>query len=128
MDLVAIVTALAVIEYMVLGARVGQARLRYGIEAPAISGHPIFERHFRIHQNTLEQLVGFLPALWLFATYVHAPLAAALGLVFIVARAIYAAGYLVDPKKRAPGAVLGMLASAVLLLGGLIGAVVRLIK
>src|SRR5450756_2618723 len=83
MELVAIVTVLVLIQYVVLGVRVGQARTRYGVEAPAISGHPMFERHFRIHQNTLEQLVVFLPALWLFAIYASPRLAALLGLGII---------------------------------------------
>jgi glutathione S-transferase len=125
MQLVAIVTALALIQYFVLGLRVGQARGKFGIEAPAITGHPIFERQFRVHQNTMEQLVIFLPALWLFATYVSAPLAAALGVLFIVGRAMYARAYVADPKKREMGVVLTVVASAILLLGGLIGAIVH---
>ena len=125
MQLVAIVTALALIQYFVLGLRVGQARTKFGIEAPAITGHPIFERHFRVHQNTMEQLVIFLPALWLFATYVSPSVAAALGVVFIIGRAMYARAYVAEPKNRERGVVLTVAATAVLLLGGLIGAIVH---
>lgn len=128
MELVAIVTALVLIQYIVLGLRVGQARGRYGVEAPAITGHPIFERHFRVHQNTLEQLAAFLPALWLFAVYVNAPIAAALGVVFLVARFVYERGYVADPKQRSTGAALTAIATSILLLGGLIGALVHLFK
>jgi glutathione S-transferase len=128
MHLVAIVTVLALIEYFILGVRVGQARGKFGIEAPAISGHPVFERHFRVHQNTMEQLVLFLPGLWLFATYVSASIGAALGVVFIVGRAMYARAYVADPKSRETGVVLTVVANAVLLLGGLIGALVRLVS
>ncbi len=92
MELVVIVTALAIIEYIILGVQVGQARGKYGVEAPATTGHPIFERYFRVHQNTLEQMPVFLPGLWLFAYYVNPTIAAGLGLVFIAARAIYARG------------------------------------
>jgi glutathione S-transferase len=127
MQLVAIVTALALIQYFVLGLRVGQARTKFGIEAPAISGHPIFERHFRVHQNTMEQLVLFLPALWLFATYVSAGIAAALGVVFIIGRFVYARLYVAEPKRRGAGVALSAAATLVLLLGGLIGAVVHLL-
>ena len=127
MPLVAIVTVLALVQYFVLGLRVGQARGKFGIEAPATTGHPIFERHFRVHQNTMEQLVLFLPALWLFATYVSAPVAAGLGALFIVGRFVYARGYVAEPKKRAPGTALTALATMVLLLGGLIGAFVHLL-
>jgi glutathione S-transferase len=128
MQLVAIVTVLALVQYFILGLQVGQARGKFGIEAPAISGHPIFERHFRVHQNTMEQLVLFLPALWLFATYVSAPIAAGLGVLFIVGRFIYARGYVADPKKRGPGTALTALATMVLLLGGLVGALVQLVR
>ena len=69
MELVAIVTVLALIEYLAFGILVGRARLAHGVKAPAISGHPIFERYFRVHQNTAEQLWLFLPGLWLFARY-----------------------------------------------------------
>jgi uncharacterized MAPEG superfamily protein len=128
MELTAIVTALALIEYLILGVRVGQARGQFSVEAPATTGHPVFERHFRVHQNTLEQLIVFVPALWLFAYYVSNGMAAVLGLVFIVARALYARGYVADPKQRETGALLTAITSAVLLLGGLIGAAVHLFR
>ena len=128
MALVATVTGLVLIQYFVLGLRVGQARGQFGIEAPAITGHPIFERHFRVHQNTMEQLVLFLPALWLFATFVNAPVAAGLGVVFIIGRFVYARRYVADPKQRGPGVIVSSLATMILLLGGLIGAVIQLIR
>ncbi len=128
MHLVAIVTALVLIQYLALGVRVGQARTRYGVEAPAITGHPIFERHFRVHQNTMEQLIIFLPALWLFAYYVSASIATVLGFVFIVGRVVYERGYVAEPKKRAPGVVLTAIANALLLLGGLIGAAAQALR
>ncbi|HUI25014.1 MAG TPA: MAPEG family protein [Candidatus Kryptonia bacterium] len=126
MELVAIVTVLALIEYMVLGFQVGQARGKYGVEAPATTGHPIFERHFRVHQNTLEQMPVFLPGLWLFAYYVSPSIAALFGLLFIAARAIYARGYVAEPRQRETGVIISAVATSVLLLGGLIGAVVKL--
>ena len=126
MQLVAIVTVLALVQYFVLGLRVGQARGKFGIEAPAITGHPVFERHFRVHQNTMEQLVLFLPALWLFASYASAPVGAALGVLFIIGRAMYARAYIAEPKTREMGVVLTLVATVILLLGGLIGAVIQM--
>ena len=126
MEYVAVVTILAQLQYMYFSYLTGKARVQYGIKAPAVSGHEMFERHFRIQQNTLEQLVAFLPALWVFAYYVHAATAAGLGLVFIVGRFIYQRGYSQDPKKRGPGFGIGFLAIAVLTLGGLIGALVSI--
>ena len=123
MELVAIVCCLVLIEYGVLLMRAGQARGRYDVAAPATSGNPIFERHLRVQENTVEQLVIFLPAIVLFAHFVNEPIAAALGVVFIVGRALYARGYVIDPAKRGPGFLLTFLANFVLLLGGLIGAI-----
>jgi len=122
MELVAIVTLLTLLEYFAFGILVGRARVKYGVKAPAISGHPLFERYFRVHQNTAEQLWVFLPSLWLFAHYVHAGAAALLGTVWIVGRVIYLRGYVADPEKRTAGFAIGALASLALLIGALIGA------
>ena len=122
MALVAIVAALALIEYVVFGLQVGQARGRYGVKVPATTGHELFERTYRVQQNTAEQLLVFLPSLYLFAAYVSAPLAALLGLVFVVGRALYARGYVADPEKRGTGFLIGFVATLLLLVGGLGGA------
>ena len=126
MPYLAIVTSLALLEYFGISLLVGRARGKYGIKAPATSGHPVFDRTFRVHQNTLEQLVIFLPSLWLFGTFVSAPIGALIGLVFIVGRVLYVQGYVADPEKRGTGFGIGFLANIVLLLGGLIGAIVAL--
>lgn len=118
---VAAVMGFALIEYFVLGGLVGRARGTYNVPAPATTGDPIFERYFRVHQNTLESLIVFIPGLWLFATYLNVPIAIALGLIFIAARIIYAAGYIKAPEKRAVGAGLTFLINATLVIGGLIG-------
>jgi glutathione S-transferase len=128
MTYVAIVAALALIEYLIFSLAVGQARGKYGVKAPATTGHEIFERHYRVHQNTLEQLVVFLPALYLFASYASAGIAALLGLAYVAGRAVYARGYVADPEKRTAGFLIGYLANAVLLLGGLVGAIWSLLS
>jgi uncharacterized MAPEG superfamily protein len=127
MELVAIVLGLALVQYLYFTLRCGQVRGRLGIPAPAMTGAPEFERRLRVQQNTIEQLVIFAPALLLFARYVSEPAAAGLGLVFILGRALYAHAYLRDPAKRGPGFGLTLLANAVLLLGGLVGAIVALV-
>jgi glutathione S-transferase len=121
---VAIVATLVLIEYMVIVWFTGQARGLHGVAAPAMTGHPIFERWARVQGNTVEQLVIFFPGLWMFSTYVRPDVAAALGVVFGVGRALFARGYVADPAKRGPGFVLSYLSNAVLVLGGLIGAIV----
>ena len=123
MDAVSIVAALVVLEYMGIVWFTGQARGRYGVAAPAMTGHPVFERWSRVQGNTVEQLVIFFPGLWLFSQYVNAEAAAGLGLVFALGRFLFARGYVADPAKRGPGFILSYIANAVLVLGGLAGAI-----
>ena len=122
MELVVIVMMLALLEYFWLIVRVGQARLKTGLEAPKVTGNEEFERNFRVHYNTLEQLVMFLPGLWFFGLYVNEYAAAGLGLVFIVGRAMYAISYVKDPASRGPGTLISVLANLALVVGALGGA------
>lgn len=87
MEPVFIVILLALLEYLVFGALVGRARARFGIRAPAMTGHPEFERTHRVHQNTLENLIVFVPAVWIFGLYVSYLWATLLGVLFVIARA-----------------------------------------
>ena len=127
MSLIAIVVILALIEFMVFGGLVGRARGKYNVHAPATTGHEVFERFFRVHQNTLEQLVIFIPSIWLFGTYVSTLWGAGLGALFIIGRAIYAAGYVSDPRKREVGFFVSTIPVLALFIGALIGAVRSLI-
>ena len=95
---VALVTVAALLTYFWMGLRVGQARAKCGVAAPAMTGDPILERHIRVHYNTLEWLPIFLAAMWLFAVYWNDLIAAGLGVVWIVGRILYARGYVADPK------------------------------
>jgi uncharacterized MAPEG superfamily protein len=126
MEPVAVVIALALIQYVVFAMLVGWARGKYGVKAPAVTGHEIFDRYFRVHQNTLELLVVFVPATWLFGLYVDPTWAALLGLVYVVARVLYLRGYVADPAKREVGFALSILPVFVLLAGALWGAGRRL--
>ena len=127
MEYVAIITALALIQVFAFALQVGQQRMKHGINAPAITGNPEFERAFRVHQNTIEQLIIFVPALWMFATYWRADIAAAIGLVFVAGRQVYRNAYMADPAKRSTGFGIGWMATIVLLVGALIGAVMALL-
>lgn len=127
MELVTIVIALALIEYTVFGMLVGRARGKYGVEAPAVSGDPIFERYYRVQQNTLEVLVLFIPGMWMFAHYVSADVASGLGLIFIVGRLLYLRGYVADPKSRGLGFALSFIPAQILIIGGLIGAAMNIV-
>jgi len=121
MELVLITILVALLEYAVMGALVGRARVKYGVKAPATTGHPDFERVNRVHINTLENLIMFVPAVWIFGTYVSETWAAALGALFVVGRALYAVGYTKAAEKRSVGAGITGIVNLVLIVGGLIG-------
>ena len=112
------VTILAVIFYIVTAIRVGTMRERHNIAAPAMTGHPQFERAYRVQMNTLEAMPVFLPALWISAYYfTKVPLLApAIGLVWIVGRIVYMQAYMADPSKRSLGFAISALSQIALLL------------
>ena len=116
----AIVTCLAIVLYSIFTARVALARARYDIKAPAVAGHPIFERTLRIQQNTGEQLIILLPGLWMFSSIVSPLWGSVLGVVWIVGRIIYAVTYTREPESRVLGFVIGFAANGILVLGTLV--------
>jgi len=87
-------------------AIVGRARSKYGVAAPATSGHEMFERAFRVQMNTLENTVIFLPALWLCVLFFGPLTATAFGALWLIGRVWYAVAYLREPKTRGAGFVL----------------------
>lgn len=119
----AAVTILAVILYIYMGIRVGQARGKYSIEAPAMTGHPDFERAVRIHLNTMEFMVTFLPALWLAALYFGGWIPPLLGLIWVIGRVIYMLGYSTAANKRSLGFGIQGLATIILLILAIVGVV-----
>ena len=126
MAYVTAIVMLALIEYLAFGGLVGAQRGKRSVPAPATTGDEIFERYFRAHQNTLEQLVIFVPAIYASAYYASALFAAIAGVVFLIARAMYFRAYTREPGSRGPGAVITMLANAALILSALIGALASL--
>ena len=121
MELVALITLLALLQYFLFGFQVGQMRAKHGVKAPAMSGHPEFERMFRVQQNTMEQLVMFIPALWICAHVGEPRWAAGIGLFFVVGRFIYKRAYVADPAKRSLGFTITLLSTTVLIGWGLYG-------
>lgn len=126
MPYVDIVTALALIQFMSFAAKVASARGKYGIKAPATTGNEIFERHFRVQQNTLEVLIMVIPGLYIFSRYFNPLIAAALGILYLAGRQIYAISYVKDPAKRSLGFGLTVLPLMILLAGAVIGAIRQL--
>lgn len=114
-------TLLALLLYLVLVMAVGRARGKYGIKAPAVTGNEHFERTYRVQMNTVEQMVFFLPALWLYALLVNDIGAAVGGLIWVIGRAVYAAGYIAEPTKRGTGMMISFIAQIGLFVGALYG-------
>lgn len=125
MEFVAIVIILALIQYFLFASSAGAARAKYEIEAPATTGHPDFERKLRVQQNTLEQLVIFIPSIWFFGLYVSPFIAGLLGIGFIVGRFVYGKSYVAEPSQRTVGFMITFASEAILAIGALIGAIVR---
>ena len=122
MPYVHIVIVLALVEFFGFSLAVGRARGRYNVSAPATTGNEMFERYFRVHMNTLELLVMFIPSILLFGHYFNPYVAAGLGAVFLIGRLVYLFAYVKEPKKRSVGFALSMLPIIFLMLGALIGA------
>ena len=120
---VQLVALLALFEYLGFGTAVGNARARYGIKAPAITGNEEFERYFRVQQNTLELLIVFLPVLAIAAAYWNPLWVAAIGAVFLVGRLVYFRAYVREPRQRSLGYGLSIVPVILLAIGALIGVV-----
>ena len=120
-----LVTVLTLIVYLVLIINVGRARAKYKVSPPQTSGDPGFERVFRVQQNTSEQLIAFLPSLWLFSLFVSPIWGAGIGLIWLIGRIIYAWGYYQAAEKRTIGFGINSLSIMVLLIGSLVG-IIRL--
>ena len=118
-DLVIIVGVLALIQYIAFAMLVGRARGKYDVKAPATGGDPVFERYFRVQQNTLEQLVVFLPAIFLYSHLGNPMYAAGFGVVYLIGRMIYLRSYVKDPGSRTLGFMLTFLPSVLMLIGAL---------
>ena len=115
------ITMASLLVYYVFTLNVGRARAKYQIKPPQTTGDSNFERVLRVQQNTIEQMLLFLPALWVFSIYVSSIWGAVLGGIWIVGRIAYAIGYYQAAEKRGLGFGITSLSSLVLLVGALIG-------
>ena len=97
-----IITLLICMLHLATSINVGRARTRYGVQAPAVSGHAMFERAYRVQMNTLETTLMTLPAMWICAVYFSGNVAALLGALWLVTRVWYALSYQRDPATRGP--------------------------
>ncbi len=127
MDLVVVIILLAIVQFIVFGALVGLTRNKFAVHAPATEGNESWERRFRVQQNTMEQLVSFIPAIWICATYASVWAACVLGVVYLIGRTLYAVSYIKDPASRGPGMVVTFAAVVLLVLAGLGGVITSIL-
>ena len=123
MALVNLLVVLAIVQFIAFALFVASARGRYGVAAPAISGHEIFERYHRVQMNTLELLIGLIPGVWIASTYCNLYFVAAMVAAYLVGRSLYFRAYIRDPKSRRLGFAASFLPIVALLLAGAGGAI-----
>jgi glutathione S-transferase len=128
MHYVHIVAVLAILQFFYFGILVGRARGQYGVKAPATTGNEFFERAFRVQMNTLEQLAGFLPALYIASQFWPGTIVALIGAVYLVGRFVYQRSYVANPTSRAIDFLLTVVPTFALLAAGLIGAIRGLVS
>lgn len=127
MEYATIIVMLALSEYLYFTVRVGANRVKLDVHAPACTGNEKFDRLFRVQQNTLEQLIVFVPATFAFAFYASPVWVLLPGGLFLIGRWLYSSAYINEPDKRAPGMIITLLANAVLVLGTLIAVLIKVI-
>lgn len=126
MELLSLVILLALLQYIYFAILVGKARGTYNVDAPATTGHEVFERQYRVQMNTLELLV-LVPCMVIFGQHVRVDVAAYAGFVFIIGRFVFLKSYMADPKKRTVGFLLSILPILVLLLWGIFSLATKII-
>ena len=120
MSAVDLIVLLSVLQLFVFGALVGRSRGKYGVKAPAIAGHEMFERAYRVQMNTMELLVLLLTALYLAAKHWSPTYAAIAGAVYLVGRVLYWRAYMRFPETRSLGFALSMGPILVLIFSSLV--------
>jgi glutathione S-transferase len=123
-----LINGLAFLLYSWTGIMVGRERARSGIHSPVMTGDVGLERALRVQQNTLEQLVVFVPASILFAFLVNALAAAILGIAWLVGRTLYIPLYMREPSSRGLAFGLAAIAQLILMLGVVAGSIWMLLR
>ena len=125
--LTVVATMAALFVFFFCMVKVGAARAKHNVKAPSVDGPEEFQRTYRVHQNMVEQLVFHLPSMWLFAIAWGDVWAGVLGFIFVIGRIIYSIGYYEAAEKRSRGFGISSLASIILAVGALVGAILALL-
>lgn len=121
MQYIELVIIFSVLQFLFFGVMAGKARVKFGVKAPAVTGHEGFERAYRVQMNTLELLILFIPAIAIAGKYWPATVVAGIGAVYLIGRFLYWRAYVTDPAKRAIGFMLSLLPIVALILLSLVG-------
>jgi len=121
MEYTLIIILIALLQFIVFTAKAGFTRNKYSVGAPKTTGHEDWERIYRVQQNTMEQLVIFIPAMYTFTLYVSDRWVILPGVLFVIGRQVYSYLYEKDPATRGPGVALSFFSNIALVVGSLIG-------
>jgi glutathione S-transferase len=127
MQYIELVAITAVLQFLFFSMMTGRARMKSGLEAPAMTGDEGFERMYRVQMNTLEALVMFIPALFIASNYWSYLLISGLGVVYLLGRFIYWRAYVAAPKKRGLGFMLSIFPTFILIILSIIGIALSLV-
>lgn len=119
------ITIASLLMYIWTFAKAGKARGIYKVSAPYSDGPPEFLVAQRVQANTVEQIIIFIPLLWLTCLFMNDRLAALLGAIWVVGRVIYALGYYKAPEKRSLGFGISSLAAIGLLITSIVGLIIH---
>lgn len=103
-----------------LSYRSGAQRGKASLTPPAMTGNADYEIANRIHCNSTEQLVLFLPLAWLTALQIGDIWGAIACLVWIAGRALYMQAMSSDPSKRGTGMLITIAPTIVMALALLV--------
>ena len=127
MEYTIIIILLALLQYIYFTGKTGFTRVKHGVDAPSTTGNHKWECIYRVQQNTLEQLVIFIPAMLTFQLYVSQKWVVIPGVIFLIGRGLYSHLYTKDPKSRGPGMILSLFTNIALVVGSLIGIGIKLV-
>ena len=122
------ITLAALLMYLWTALNAAKARVTYKVPAPQADGPIEFLSAQRVQANTVEQMVMFLPALWMCAAFLGDLWAAAGGALWIVGRVIYALSYYKDPGKRTVGFVISFSATMLLMVGTVVALIMQAVR
>ncbi|XP_069781447.1 microsomal glutathione S-transferase 2 isoform X2 [Narcine bancroftii] len=103
--------------------QVGNARMKYKVMPPAVTGSSDFERIFRAQQNSVEFFPVFLVVFWISGLFSNQEIASIIGLAYLFSRCLYFNGYAESSKRRLPGFRIGiamLLILTILSIGGIL--------